>query len=350
MGSETLLSRSSTRRLKRGNKMCGDWQRICLLAALFVVSTSACATERVSYYYTDQQGTPVAVVDGSSGAVSTMDYRPYGSQTLGQTTDGPGYTGHVADADSGLIYMQARFYDPSAARFASADPVAPSPGNAFSFNRYGYADNNPIAHTDPDGRCIWDGCIVEIAVVGAILGGAIDAGAQKYFHPNQPINKTEVGISMAGGAITGGSGAALAGAAEAGTITVGQAVLRQAAVSGTVGAGQSVAGNIADGKPVSGQAAVNAAGANIVGSVVTSGISLSAGDFSNASTAGALQEISNAAVNTPAGLGGTIANTTRTMGNVTQARSAAQAAASQSARFGDVTGTVVEKELNDNKN
>jgi len=56
---------------------------------------------------------------------------------------------------------------------------------------------------------------------------------------------------------------------------------------------------------VNGQAAVNAAGANIVGSAITSGIALSAGDFSNASANGALQEISNAAVNTPAGIGGT---------------------------------------------
>jgi hypothetical protein len=37
-------------------------------------------------------------------------------------------------------------------RFLSVDPVEPSPGNTFNFNRYDYANNNPIVNIDPTGK------------------------------------------------------------------------------------------------------------------------------------------------------------------------------------------------------
>lgn len=60
--------------------------------------------------------------------------------------------GHVTDSDTNLIYMQARYYDPSKGGFLTSDPVNVGPGNLFSFGRYNYASNNPLTNTDPDGR------------------------------------------------------------------------------------------------------------------------------------------------------------------------------------------------------
>jgi RHS repeat-associated protein len=57
----------------------------------------------------------------------------------------------VQDPETGLVYMQARYYQ-ARGQFLSPDPVGPSPGNIFSFNRYAYANNNPVRFTDPDGR------------------------------------------------------------------------------------------------------------------------------------------------------------------------------------------------------
>jgi RHS repeat-associated protein len=102
------------------------------------------------YIHTDALGSPVrrTTTGGVPTTTERENYEPYGWGPLAQST--PGYTGHVADAETGLSYMQARYYDPFAGRFLSPDPVAASGEN---FNRYWYANNNPYRYIDPDGRC-----------------------------------------------------------------------------------------------------------------------------------------------------------------------------------------------------
>jgi hypothetical protein len=48
--------------------------------------------------------------------------------------------------------MQQRYYDPAIARFLSVDPVGPLSDPSNHFGRYHYANNNPYAFVDPDGR------------------------------------------------------------------------------------------------------------------------------------------------------------------------------------------------------
>jgi RHS repeat-associated protein len=129
-------------------KLLGGWA----LGLALLVSGMVHA-DSVTYVYTDPQGTPLANADVNGNITATFDYAPYGSVALGTAPNGPGYTGHVNDPDTGFVYMQARYYDPSVGRFLSVDPVVPVAGNAFNFSRYAYGNNNPITHTDPDGRC-----------------------------------------------------------------------------------------------------------------------------------------------------------------------------------------------------
>jgi RHS repeat-associated protein len=77
---------------------------------------------------------------------------PYGSPSDSLFREGPGFTGHQTDSATGLIYMQARYYDPVGQRFFSVDPVDVSATNGGNFSRYWYANNNPYRYTDPDGR------------------------------------------------------------------------------------------------------------------------------------------------------------------------------------------------------
>lgn len=100
-----------------------------------------------SYIHTDGLGSPARTTNASGVPSGREDYKPYGWGPTPQSK--PGFTGHVADAETGLSYMQARYYDPFAGRFLAVDPAESS---ATSFNRYWYANNSPYKNIDPDGR------------------------------------------------------------------------------------------------------------------------------------------------------------------------------------------------------
>jgi RHS repeat-associated protein len=130
--------------------MSGRFIRI--LAALLLWSMHQIAVAgTVTYVYTDPQGTPLAEADASGVITATFDYKPYGSQALGTSKAGPGYTGHVNDPDTGFVYMQARYYDPMVGRFLSVDPIQDWIG-LNRFNRFCYSNSNPIRYEDPNGK------------------------------------------------------------------------------------------------------------------------------------------------------------------------------------------------------
>jgi len=89
--------------------------------------------------------------------VSRQFYYPFGGiRNPGGASvvdTGVGFTGQRLDESTGLMFCQARYYDPLTARFISADTIIPDPGNPQDFNRYSYVRNNPVGYTDPSGNC-----------------------------------------------------------------------------------------------------------------------------------------------------------------------------------------------------
>ncbi|PTR22799.1 RHS repeat-associated protein [Luteibacter sp. OK325] len=140
---------------------------LSVFAALLVACSGVASaqTSKVTYYLTDQLGTPLVEMDASGAVTASYDYAPFGRSVLDPPANGPGYTGHVSDDDSGLVYMQARYYDPNVGRFLSPDPSLPSPSDLFTQNRFVYAENAPTVHTDPSGRCVEDLCVGESILV-----------------------------------------------------------------------------------------------------------------------------------------------------------------------------------------
>lgn len=131
------------------------------------------ASDVVTYIHTDGLGSPVARTDAAGNLVSRTRYEPYGLTAAGATPT-IGFTGHVNDADTGLVYMQQRYYDPVAGRFLSIDPVTTDANTGGSFNRYAYSNNNPYKYIDPDGR----NPLLIIPIAGAVIGGGINAAMQ----------------------------------------------------------------------------------------------------------------------------------------------------------------------------
>ena len=58
-------------------------------------------------------------------------------------------TGHERDAETGLDYRGARFYDADVARFLSLDPLA---AEFPAWSDYNYVLGNPVMLVDPDGN------------------------------------------------------------------------------------------------------------------------------------------------------------------------------------------------------
>ncbi|MBO9532555.1 MAG: RHS repeat-associated core domain-containing protein [Solirubrobacteraceae bacterium] len=104
------------------------------------------------YLHQDQLGSTRLVTAQNGSTLATYTYDAYGSVTAktGTATTPIGYAGQYTDAESGLIYMRARMYDPVTGQFMSRDPLA-----GLSGQPYGYANGDPANSIDPSGQFFW---------------------------------------------------------------------------------------------------------------------------------------------------------------------------------------------------
>lgn len=235
------------------------------------------------YVHTDALGSPVARTNQAAAVLNRTKYEAYGytaagtkpgTTVSGLTTTGSniGFTGHVNDPETDLVYMQQRYYDPIAGRFLSIDPIVADSDAGTNFNRYYYAENNPYKYTDPDGRLAF---VVPIAV-GALIGGGINLGAQlwKANGDFSKVNPKQVGVAAVAGALAGGAGVIASTASTTGRMLAANGIAGAAISAGGVHAAAAVDGNsvatgdVVRGAILGGIASVGGAGVTTVASKV----------------------------------------------------------------------------------
>jgi RHS repeat-associated protein len=104
------------------------------------------------YLFKDHLSSNRLTLNGA--AVTRHDYGPYGqplSSNGATIPTGKSYINERFDAETGLMYLHARYYDPDLARFLSPDTWDPTlPG--VDINRYAYAGNDPVNGSDANGH------------------------------------------------------------------------------------------------------------------------------------------------------------------------------------------------------
>jgi len=128
----------------------------------FAGSTRIAMRKGTTLYYLlgDHLGSTSIVTNAIGNKVSEMRYKAWGEvrYNWGSTPTDYQFTGQYShQSDFGLMFYNARYYDPALGRFASPDTIVP--GGVQGLDRYDYTGNNPVNYTDPSGhaRCSEEG-------------------------------------------------------------------------------------------------------------------------------------------------------------------------------------------------
>jgi RHS repeat-associated protein len=122
-----------------------------------VVTMSVNGTEY--YYVRNGQNDVIALVDSTGTIVVEYTYSTYGevlsitgslASTIGALNPYR-YRGYRYDNESGLYYLQSRYYNPVWGRFINADILIKSNGSVLGENMFSYCLNNPVIGVDSNG-------------------------------------------------------------------------------------------------------------------------------------------------------------------------------------------------------
>ena len=111
------------------------------------------------YYIKNAQNDVIAIADSSGTVVTRYTYDSWGKllsmtgNVIFGTVNPIRYRSYYYDNESGLYYLQSRYYNPEIGRFICADGVYDTNQGILGYNMYVYCLNNPVNMYDPDGRC-----------------------------------------------------------------------------------------------------------------------------------------------------------------------------------------------------
>ena len=111
------------------------------------------------FYIRNVQNDVIGLHDSEGKVVVNYSYDTWGNivSITGSLKDSVGkknpyrYRGYRYDEETGLYYLQSRYYNAEWGRFINADAVIGQPGDILSFNMFAYCHNNPVNMSDESG-------------------------------------------------------------------------------------------------------------------------------------------------------------------------------------------------------
>jgi RHS repeat-associated protein len=134
-------------------------------------------------FFKNAQGDIIGLFDKTGTQVVSYSYDTWGKLisiggSLASTVGAENpyrYRGYRYDSETGLYYLQSRYYNPEWGRLINADDAAGKVGELLSHNVFAYCLNNPVNMYDPSGHwSIW-ATIAVVAVVVAVVAIAVVA-------------------------------------------------------------------------------------------------------------------------------------------------------------------------------
>ncbi len=124
----------------------------------FEVSYSSTYPSGVYTYQKNLQGDVIGVVDSDGNQVASYSYDAWGAITSSSGTIADinpiRYKGYYYDSDTGMYYLQSRYYDPALRRFINLDAYCDTGTGVLGTNMYAYCNNSCVVGYDPTGE--WD--------------------------------------------------------------------------------------------------------------------------------------------------------------------------------------------------
>lgn len=134
------------------------------------------------YYVKNLQGDVLGIIDGGGNVKAAYRYNAWGEllSATGELAElNPiRYRGYYYDSETGLYYLQSRYYDPVVGRFLNTDASSNLAANGafISYNLFSYCLNNPLKYADPNGEI----AITTLILIGSAVIALIAAGVTAY--------------------------------------------------------------------------------------------------------------------------------------------------------------------------
>lgn len=120
-----------------------------------VIASAKSMEENTYLYNTDIQNSTMSLLDKMGDGTTRYDYDDFGETKESGADDTENeicYTGGVYDRNTGLYYLNARYYNPEDGRFLTQDTYRGESNEPDTYHLYAYCKNNPINYADPSGH------------------------------------------------------------------------------------------------------------------------------------------------------------------------------------------------------